>query len=214
MVKLEDPEILERDVRDEYDHPLPQKVLDERTIYLSRNNYGRLLRPTGIVQITDFGLSVRGDVPHSGCIQAELYRAPEVVLDAGYTYSADIWSLGVMLWDLLQGKKLFDLVDPTTGEYDDQRHLAQITSLLGKAPDDLLRQGQRTSMFYESDGKLKDPSLVSPGFSFEGTIDVIDGEEKRMFIEFVKRMLRWSPKERQTAKELLNDPWLHDGFSQ
>ena len=98
MVKLEDPEILERDVRDEYDHPLPQKVLDERTIYLSRNNYGRLLRPTGIVQITDFGLSVRGDVPHSGCIQAELYRAPEVVLDAGYTYSADIWSLGVMVW--------------------------------------------------------------------------------------------------------------------
>ena len=42
MVRLEDPSILERDARDEYDHPLPQKVVDDRTIYLSRNNYGRL----------------------------------------------------------------------------------------------------------------------------------------------------------------------------
>ncbi|PKS10025.1 hypothetical protein jhhlp_004650 [Lomentospora prolificans] len=97
MVKLEDPGILERDVRDEYDHPLPRKILDGRTIYLSRNNYGQLFKPTGIIQFTDFGLSVRGNIPHSGCIQAELYRTPEVVRDAGYTYSADIWSLGVMV---------------------------------------------------------------------------------------------------------------------
>ena len=32
-----------------------------------------------------------------GCIQAEVYRAPEVILDVGFTYSEDIWSLGVMV---------------------------------------------------------------------------------------------------------------------
>ena len=90
--------LLERDARDEYYNPLPQKVTGERTIYLSRNNYGRFSVPTGIVQIVDFGFSVSGTTPHNGCIQAEVYRAPEVVLDAGYTYSADIWSLGVMVW--------------------------------------------------------------------------------------------------------------------
>lgn len=97
MVKIEDPTILERDVRDEYDHPLPQKHIHGRILYLSRNNYGKLSRPTGVIQITDFNLSVLGNIPHSGCIQAEIYRAPEVILDAGYTYSADIWSLGVMV---------------------------------------------------------------------------------------------------------------------
>jgi len=97
MVKLEDPMILEQDAHDEYLHPLPQKHVDERTIYLSRNDYGQLSRSTGVVQKVDFDLSVSGDVPRSGYIQADVYRAPEVILDAGYTYSADIWSLGVMV---------------------------------------------------------------------------------------------------------------------
>lgn len=98
MIKVEDPSILEESARDEYEHPLPQKSCsDGRTIYLSRNDFGISEKTTGIIQITDFDLSVRGDRPNRGCIQAEIYRAPEVILDAGYSYSADIWSLGVMV---------------------------------------------------------------------------------------------------------------------
>ena len=95
---MEDKSILERAARDEFENPLPQKQdKDGRTIYLSRNNYGQPTTPTGVIQITDFDHSVRGDCSHSGCIQAEVYRAPEVIVDAGYTYSADMWSLGVMV---------------------------------------------------------------------------------------------------------------------
>lgn len=97
LLKIEDPAILDRDARDEYVNPLPQKVTDKGIIYLSRNDYGQFSKPTGIIQITDFGSSVSGKIPHSGCIQADSYRAPEVILDAGYSYSADIWSLGVMV---------------------------------------------------------------------------------------------------------------------
>lgn len=98
MVKIEDTSILNNDARDEFENPLPQKICkDGRTIYLSRNSYGPPRRTTGVVRITDFDLAVRGDLPNSGCIQAEVYRAPEVIIDAGYTYSADIWSLGVMV---------------------------------------------------------------------------------------------------------------------
>ena len=100
MVRIEDPTILDRDSRDEHDNPLPQKHSDGRIIYLSRNNYGPLLTPTGITEITDFDRAVFGKVPHSGCIQAEVYRPPEVILDAGYSYPADIWSLGVMVRSL------------------------------------------------------------------------------------------------------------------
>lgn len=99
MVKIEDPTIFDRDAKDEFDNPLPQKHIDGRTIYLSRNNYGPLAKPTGIIQIVDFDLSVKttpGQI-HTGAIQGEIYRAPEVILNAGYTYSADMWSLGVMV---------------------------------------------------------------------------------------------------------------------
>ena len=100
MVRLEDKSILDRDARDEREYPLPQKTLDDRKIYLSRNNYGQPSKIPGIVCITDFGLSKKGDVANYGCIQAEVYRAPEVILDAGWAYSADIWNLGVMVSSL------------------------------------------------------------------------------------------------------------------
>ncbi|RKL46447.1 hypothetical protein BFJ70_g2936 [Fusarium oxysporum] len=150
-----------------------------------------------------------------GAIQGEMYRAPEVILNAGYTYSADIWSLGVMLWDLLEGKGLFD---PTTSgkadKYDDQSHLGQIIASIGPPPVNLLSRGQRTPIFYKPDGELKDPDRIPCDFNFENTINCMSGEEKLRFIQSIRRMVKWSPEERSTARELLEDPWLHEDFSQ
>ncbi|KAF4992692.1 hypothetical protein FGRMN_7005 [Fusarium graminum] len=109
MIKIEDPIIFHRDAKSEFRRPLPEKQLDDRTIYLSRDNYGPLTKPTGIIQLVGFDRAVPttpGEL-HTGAIQNKLYRAPEVVLNSGYTYSADIWSLGVLLWDALEGKSLF-----------------------------------------------------------------------------------------------------------
>lgn len=100
MTRLESRSILERSAADEFHNPLPQKVCEDRTIYLSRNQYGppmKLAKVLGLVTITDFGFAVCGDGPHHGAIQVEPFRAPEVILDAGWTYSADIWNLGVMV---------------------------------------------------------------------------------------------------------------------
>ncbi|MCJ1250206.1 hypothetical protein MMC30_007432 [Trapelia coarctata] len=184
MVRLEDKAILEKDAHDEYENPLPQKHYDDRTIHLSRNNYGQPSSVPAIVSITDFGLSVNGDLPNYGCIQAEVYRAPEVILDAGWSYSADIWSLGVMLWDLLENKVLFEAVDPLKFEHDDQTHLALITALLGTPPEALLAQWRRTSMFYDADGKLKAPSIIPARFKLDDSVNIINGKDKKMFLEF------------------------------
>ncbi|KAI9931153.1 hypothetical protein ASPWEDRAFT_178666 [Aspergillus wentii DTO 134E9] len=216
MVRLEDRQLLAQDARDEFENPLPQKHCDDgRIIYLSRKDYGPLKDILSLVEVVDFDLAVQGDVPQDGCIQAEVYRAPEVILDRGYTYSADIWSLGVMLWDFLEGRTLFESVDPRiVGEYDDETHLAYITSLLGPAPKYVVGRGKRTSMFYTAAGTLKNEDLVPSNFSFESTLSKFHGEEKRMFVNFVERMIKWNPDERSTAKELLQDPWLHNDYPQ
>ena len=69
MVKIEDPSVLAKAAEDEYKNPLPRKTYrDGRTIYLSRSNYGLPHKTTGIIQITDFDLSVPGDRSNNGCI--------------------------------------------------------------------------------------------------------------------------------------------------
>ena len=63
-------------------------------------------------------------------------------------------------------------------------------------------------------GQLKTPELIPKGFNLERCVTVIGGEDKRMFLEFVSRMLRWKPEDRSTAKDLLSDPWLRAQFDE
>lgn len=98
MIRFEDPAMPQEVAQDEYNAPLAQKHLnDGRVIYLSRNDFGPLRKPTGVIRITDFDRAVLGTEAQSGCIQADIYRAPESILDAGYSYPADIWNLGVVV---------------------------------------------------------------------------------------------------------------------
>ncbi|PFH51083.1 hypothetical protein AMATHDRAFT_75166 [Amanita thiersii Skay4041] len=182
MMTFEDKSLLERDVRDEYRNPLPQKRCADRTIYLSRNNYGQPKR-------------IKKDNWNNG----ELLRAPEVILDAGWSYSADIWSFGLMLYELLEYRIFFRASEPVEDEYDDQLHLVYITALLGPPPREPLEKGRRTSLCYDSKGILEPPIKIPTGFNLE---------KRDMFIRFLSRMLKWKPEDRPTAKELLDNPWL------
>lgn len=55
------------------------------------------------------------------------YRAPEVVLNRGWSYAADTWSLGCILYELRTGRKLFDGAN-------DAAHLEAIQAKLGPIP--------------------------------------------------------------------------------
>lgn len=79
-------------------------------IYLSHNKFGPI-RPSYVLpKIADLDFSQSGDTDglfvHP--IQPDIYRAPEVNLGAGWSYSADIWNLGSLMWNLLEKRDLFD----------------------------------------------------------------------------------------------------------
>lgn len=95
---LRDHSVLDAVVRDEIEGPLPQKISDDRTIYLSHNNFGFQANSLGRPVITDFGLSVCGDkASHNHSIQPNGFRAPEVLIGASWDYSVDIWNLGALV---------------------------------------------------------------------------------------------------------------------
>jgi len=78
-----------------------EKKGDEYSIYQSHNQFGLLRVQLGpiIPKIADFGHAqwITGSESQVNLIQPDYYRAPEVILGTGWSYSADIWNLGVLV---------------------------------------------------------------------------------------------------------------------
>ncbi|OJI91261.1 hypothetical protein ASPTUDRAFT_916069 [Aspergillus tubingensis CBS 134.48] len=195
LIGFEDATILDHYVRQQEAHPAPHVLRNGRPIYESMNDLGPLRKGVGMLKISDFSAAVFGNVltPHNHDIQPQPFCAPEVLLKAGWSYSADIWNLG------------------TVGKYSRDVHVAQMIRLLGPPPsrfldkcDPCIRDG-----LFSAQGSFKFPGLIpSEGFNFSNVTPFLHGEDKHLFIGFVRRMLQWEPESRSSAKELYNDPWL------
>lgn len=72
-----------------------------------------------VYKLGDFGLSTRADVRASGCVGKKQYVAPEVVAEASYDpVTADVWSLGILLFMLLTGAPLLEFASPSSPEFN------------------------------------------------------------------------------------------------
>ena len=95
MFGISDYSVFTQFEEEELRNPSPRKEVDGRTVYLSRE----LVNPKsiGAPVLCDFGSAMPGGVVHLEDVQPDIYRAPEVILEAGWTYSADIWNVGCMV---------------------------------------------------------------------------------------------------------------------
>ncbi|CAH0478729.1 unnamed protein product [Peronospora belbahrii] len=72
-----------------------------------------------VYKIGDFGLSTRADTRASGCVGKTQYVAPEVVVETSYDpVTADVWSLGILLFMLLTGAPLLEFASPDNPEFE------------------------------------------------------------------------------------------------
>lgn len=78
-----------------------KKQRDGYSIYQSHNQFEPLQPRLGpiVPVIADFGHAhwITDSEPQINPIQPNNYRAPEVILGTGWSYSADIWNLGVLV---------------------------------------------------------------------------------------------------------------------
>ena len=55
------------------------------------------------IKVIDYGSAIFEDQHHSSVVSTRHYRAPEVILGLGWSFSVDIWSVGCILVELTTG---------------------------------------------------------------------------------------------------------------
>ncbi|KAL2375830.1 hypothetical protein RJZ90_007876 [Blastomyces dermatitidis] len=166
------------------------------------------------INVADTGKASWVDRHLTEFIQPRCLRAPEVILEAKWDASTDIWNAGCVIYELLTGKYLFDGCPSAAGSYAPEHHLSQMVALFGHFPIDLLNRGQASEKYFDSEGNLKGIPAMS-GFSLGGFIE--NGsfhsiQEKEDFIQFLQSMLVLAPEERKPAHLLLEESWLNKEY--
>uniref|UniRef100_A0A8C6PVD4 non-specific serine/threonine protein kinase n=1 Tax=Nothobranchius furzeri TaxID=105023 RepID=A0A8C6PVD4_NOTFU len=161
------------------------------------------------VKIADLGNACWVHKHFTEDIQTRQYRSLEVLIGAGYSTPADIWSTACMAFELATGDYLFE---PHSGEdYSrDEDHIALIIELLGSVPRKLIMTGKYSKDFFTKKGDLKHITKLKPWGLLEVLMEKYEWprEEAECFSDFLLPMLELIPEKRATAAECLRHPWL------
>ncbi|CAL1606071.1 unnamed protein product [Knipowitschia caucasica] len=161
------------------------------------------------VKIADLGNACWVNKHFTEDIQTRQYRSLEVLIGAGYSTPADIWSTACMAFELATGDYLFE---PRSGEdYSrDEDHLALMIELLGKIPRHYALTGKYSQEYFNKRGDLKHITKLKPWGLLEVLVDKYEWarEEAECFTDFLLPMLELIPEKRATAAECLRHPWL------
>lgn len=160
------------------------------------------------IKVIDFGSSCYENRKIYTYIQSRFYRAPEIILDLGYNFEIDIWSLGCILPELYFGLPIFP------GE-EEREQLMYIMEYLGKPPHELIEKSNKMIYFFNEnnepfpylnpDGTLREPKTTTIGEFLKNADD--------LFINFIERCLKWLPKDRITPEEALLNDWITSEMS-
>ncbi|KAG7141201.1 Serine/threonine-protein kinase AFC3 like [Verticillium longisporum] len=186
MLGIEDDSVFTAFEEEELSDPSPRKTVDGRSIYVSREL--QLPKAWGAPVLCDFGSAVIGEIEHLEDVQPDIYRAPEVIVEAPWSYSIDIWNTGCVIWDLFEG---------------------EIIGLLGPPPQTLLQTGRSSHKFFTDTGNLRGADLgLLAGASLEERETSLKGDSQKKFLAMMRKMLQWEPSKRSSAKALAEDEWI------
>ncbi|XP_043601270.1 serine/threonine-protein kinase Doa isoform X2 [Bombus pyrosoma] len=181
----------------------PENILfvdsDYETIYSSKKRRDiRRVKRTDI-RLIDFGSATFDHEHHSTIVSTRHYRAPEVILELGWSQPCDVWSIGCILFELYLGITLFQT-------HDNREHLAMMERILGTIPHRMARK-TKTKYFYH--GKLEWDEKSSAGRYVRDNCKPLhrcmlsDDEEHRQLFDLVQKMLEYEPSQRITLKDAL-----------
>uniref|UniRef100_A0A671N9W7 dual-specificity kinase n=1 Tax=Sinocyclocheilus anshuiensis TaxID=1608454 RepID=A0A671N9W7_9TELE len=185
----------------------PKMKRDERT----------LMNPD--VKVVDFGNATYEHEHHTSVVSTRHYRAPEVILDLGWSHSCDVWSVGCILIEYYLGSTLFQT-------HDSKEHLAMMERVLGPIPTHMLQKTRKKR--YVHHDKLDWDVHSSSGRYVRKQCKPLrqymasSSSDHVQLFDLIERMLEYDVTKRITLDEAITTPFfrldeedqeISDGFS-
>ncbi|XP_043665624.1 dual specificity protein kinase CLK2 isoform X1 [Vespula pensylvanica] len=180
-----------------------ESTYNSKKFFLFKRKDVRRVKRTDI-RLIDFGSATFDHEHHSTIVSTRHYRAPEVILELGWSQPCDVWSIGCILFELYLGITLFQT-------HDNREHLAMMERILGTIPHRMARK-TKTKYFYY--GKLDWDDKSSAGRYVRDNCKPLyryllsDDDEHRQLFDLIKRMLEYEPSQRIALKDALQHPFF------
>ncbi|KAJ1769941.1 serine threonine protein kinase CMGC group [Coemansia sp. RSA 487] len=171
----------------------------------------RMLKSTNI-RLIDFGSATFNNEYHSQVVSTRHYRAPEIILNLGWSFACDMWSVGCIILELLTGEALFQT-------HDNNEHLAMMEIVVGKAPSHIVRSvsSDLRSKFFRTNGTARYPAPENTRQSQKGMrsmrllSQLVNPSTNPIYAnlyDLLFQLLQYDPNARITAKEACNHPFF------
>lgn len=162
------------------------------------------------IVLTDFGSAYQHDTRTKNEIQTRYYRCPESIMGYPYSYTADIWSVGCVLYELLTGFTLFSPDENILNK--DIQHLYLMEKLIGDIPIMMKKKSPRAKFLFDKSRKYHIKGVAE--FEKLNLSEIlvkqylVSKADASAFMDFVSNIFVYDPRKRATAAELLKHPWL------
>ncbi|XP_030645453.1 dual specificity protein kinase CLK2 [Chanos chanos] len=161
------------------------------------------------VRVVDFGSATFDHEHHSTIVSTRHYRAPEVILELGWSQPCDVWSIGCILFEYYLGYTLFQT-------HDNREHLAMMERILGPVPSRMIRKTRKQKYFYH--GHLDWEENSSAGKYVKENCKPLrryvlcEAEEHHQLFDLIEAMLEYEPSKRLTLAAALRHPFFRAAF--
>ncbi|OAA69875.1 protein kinase domain-containing protein [Cordyceps fumosorosea ARSEF 2679] len=200
--------------------PLPPNIPIEAVRLV---NIGKKAKEISLEEIdllvVDFGESFAPELstrPCEDCRSHLAARPPESHFEllSPLSFSADIWCLGLAIWDLFAIRPLFAAAFSPPAAI-----IAQHVDALGPLPSRWWSRWEERHDYFDEDGnsiqgKYGGPTLNKAfddwlhKYRAKFNAGVFSEEEKTAFLQLLRRMLSYDPLQRPTADEVLKSGWV------
>ncbi|XP_026475900.1 dual specificity protein kinase CLK2-like [Ctenocephalides felis] len=157
------------------------------------------------IRLIDFGCATFDYEYHLSLVSTQFYRAPEVILELGWSHPCDVWSIGCILFELYHGIALFQTLD-------NREHFAMMERILGKLPLTMTRKSI-TGYFFK--GELEWDDCSSQGRYVRMNHKPLhaylysNNEDEHLLFELINVMLEYDPAKRITLDESLKHEFFY-----